>query len=41
MLLRDNLNGILINYDMNFNTKGENTLEKVAEDEKLMKDQQL
>ena len=35
VLLRDNLNNILLNYgEMNIDSKGENILKKVADDEK-------
>ena len=36
-LLRDNLNNVLMNYDMNINFKGENILKKLADDERNIK----
>ena len=36
MLLRDNLNYILKNFDMNFTIKGKNILKKAATDEKMI-----
>ena len=37
MLLRDNLNDILLNYDeVNVNSKGEDILKKLAEDERMI-----
>ena len=36
MLLRDNLNYILKDFDMNFTIKGKNILKKAATDEKMI-----
>ena len=41
MLLKDNLNKILMNFDMNFTNKGKNILKKVTTDERMIKYQNL
>ena len=41
MLLKHNLNQILINFDMNFTFKGTDTLTKVAADERTINYQNL
>ena len=36
MLLKDNLDGILMNFDMNFTNEGANILKKIATDERMI-----
>ena len=36
VLLKDRLNDILLNYDMNINAKGEDILKKLARDERII-----
>ena len=37
MLWKDNLNGIMVNFDVNFTNEGENILKKAVSDERMIK----